>query len=132
MYDLPKIDIANDMKKDITKTSEIKIKLISNDFFNLDNLCFIRTFLDPNRLSITSIDIGIDRVLKFTSNINIGTIIQNYEIPHILRNWINSSINRKLLLTILTEEELEFFDLHFEMFYQIETFNATNILFVRI
>lgn len=132
MYDLPKPTIAADMKNDITQVSEIKIKLVSRDFFNMENLSAISIFLDTNRLRISSIDMGIDRVIKFISYINIYDILQNYEIPRILRAWINLDTTKMTLRSILTEDELNFLDLHFEMFYQIETFATTNTLFVRI
>ena len=132
MYDLPKVNTANTMKNDITLASDIKIKLISNDFFNMDILWSISPFLNQEHLSITSVDIGIDRLIKFESYISISEIIQNYEIPRSLRAWITSDSVKMTLRSILTEEELQFLELHFEMFYQIETFLATNAIFVRI
>lgn len=132
MYSKSKLNIADNMKSNIILVSEIKIKLVSNDFFNMDNLLQIGSFLDPKHLSIASVDIGIDRVIKFSSYISIYEILRNHEIPIILRNWINSSNSRFNLSSILTEEELDFFTLHFEMFYQIETFPSTNTIFVRI
>ena len=132
MYDLPKVNTANTMKNDITLASDIKIKLISNDFFNMDNLWSINPFLNPEHLSIASVDVGIDRIIKFNTYINIYDIIQNYEIPQSLRAWITSDSVKITLRSILTAEELQFLDLHFEMFYQIETFLATNTIFIRI
>jgi len=132
LYDLPKVNTANTMKNDITLASDIKIKLISNDFFNMDILWSISPFLNQEHLSITSVDIGIDRLIKFESYISISEIIQNYEIPRSLRAWITSDSVKMTLRSILTEEELQFLELHFEMFYQIETFLATNAIFVRI
>ena len=132
MYDLPKVNTANTMKNDITLATDIKIKLISNDFFNMDCLWSINQFLNPAHLSITSVDIGIDRLIKFESYIRISEIIQNYEIPQSLRQWITSDPIKITLKSILTEEELKFLELHFEMFYQIETFLATNTIFIRV
>lgn len=132
MYDLPKVNTANTMKNDITLASDIKIKLISNDFFNMDILWSISPFLNQEHLSIASVDIGIDRLIKFESYISISDIIQNYEIPRSLRQWITSDSVKMTLRSILTEKELQFLELHFEMFYQIETFLATNTIFVRI
>lgn len=132
MYDLPKVNTANIMKNDITLASDIKIKLISNNFFSMDILWSISPFLNQEHLSITSVDIGIDRLIKFESYISISEIIQNYEIPRSLRQWVTSDSVKLTLSSILTEEELQFLELHFEMFYQIETFLATNTIFVRI
>lgn len=124
--------IASEMKNDITTMSDIKIKLISRDFFNMDNLFTLSEFIDLNRLSIASVDIGIDRVIKFNTHIPAYDIITSYEIVTAMRNWIQSNRNQFTLRSILTEEELEFFNLHFGMFYQLETFINTNAIYIRI
>lgn len=130
MYEYPKVTTSEDMKEDIQKMSAIKIKLVSNNIFSLNNLLLIGKYLNPTHLFITSIDIGVDRVIKLASYISIQEIITNYEIPQALRQWINSDTIRFTLFSILTDEEYHFLDLHFEMIYQIETFE--NCIYIRI
>lgn len=132
MYSVQKPTVADNMKNDINKCNSIKIKLISNNFFDIDNLYSISDYIDKSEIVLESVDIGIDKVIKFRSLISIKDILQNYNIPNIMRKWINSDTNRFTLRSILLEDELNFLDLHFEMFYQIETFNELNYIFIRI
>lgn len=132
MYDLPKVNTANTMKNDITLASEIKIKLTSNDFFNMDNLWSIDPFLRNAFLTITSVDIGIDRVIKCKTYGNVTRLIPSSEISKAIRQWITSNNIKEKLRYILTEEELNFIYSHFGLFYQIETFTDLNVIFIRI
>lgn len=120
------------MKNDINTASDIKIKLISNGFFNMNNLWEISNYLNPTRVKLSAVDIGIDRVIKFETFIPTYDIIRNYEIVQAMRCLINNDKARLTLLSILTEEEVQFLDFHFEMLYTIETFPNTNAIYVRI
>lgn len=130
MYEYPTVNTCDNMKEDLNKIIAIRIKLISNDFFNIDNLHLIRDYIDASHLNMISIDMGVDKVIKFDSYIPIQDILSNYEIPKCLRYWINSSSMRSALSSILTQEEIQFLDLHFEMLYQIETFQ--NSIYIRM
>jgi hypothetical protein len=118
------------MKNDINTASEIKIKLISNNFFNMDNLLNINNYLNHNRVRLVSVDIGIDRVIKFETVIPTYDVIRSYELVYAMRSWGHD--NELTLKSILTEEEFHFLELHFEMLYTIETFNYTNAIYIRI
>lgn len=123
-------NIASEMKNDINTASEIKIKLISNNFFNMDNLFKIANYIDPNRVRLVSVDIGIDRVIKFETFVPTYDIVRSYELVYAMRSWGHN--NEITLKSILTEEEFHFLELHFEMLYTIETFNPTNAIYIRI
>lgn len=123
-------NIASEMKNDINTASEIKIKLISNNFFNMDNLFKIANYIDPNRVRLISVDIGIDRVIKFGTLVPTYDIVRSYELVYAMRLWGHN--NEITLKSILTEEEFHFLELHFEMLYTIETFNTTNAIYIRI
>lgn len=124
--------IASDMKNDINTATDIKIKLISNGFFNMDNLWSLSNYLNPTIAKLSVVDIGIDRIIKFETFIPTYDIIKNYEIVQVMRCLINDDRNRISLRSILTEEELQFLDFHFEMLYTIESFPNTNAIYVRI
>lgn len=123
-------NIASEMKNDISIASEIKIKLVSNNFFNMDNLLKVNNYLDYNRVRLVSVDIGIDRVIKFETVIPTYDVIRSYELVYAMRSWGHD--NELTLKSMLTEEEFHFLELHFEMLYTIETFNHTNAIYIRI
>lgn len=115
------------MKNNLQFVNNIKIKLIKSNFLDYDNLYSITSFYNPKYLNLISIDIGIDKILKFNTVLGIHDIINYIEL--VIQAWFNSK--KDILSNILTKEELDFILSNSKQLYQKELFPVLSTIIIR-
>lgn len=128
MYEQPITNNVQEMKDNLVNINNIKIKLVKANFFSYDNMYTISSFIDTPSITITSIDLGVDKVVKFYA-MNMNPIVYK-DIDMIMNKWLFSYM--EVLKSILTEEEIEFVKSHYFLLYQKEAFPIFNTINIRI